>query len=91
MHVYFTEISPIAIATSHSMVKSSTPWQSNALHPLGKCVLKQIHINVILDRIIANQQMLPSTESAQMEIDKILLFSKHCRFCFLYFFFVVVV
>lgn len=25
MHVYFTEISPIAIATSHSMVKSSTP------------------------------------------------------------------
>lgn len=81
MHVCFTAISPIAVTTCHSMVKSSTPWQSDALHPLGKCVLKLINLNVILGWI-ANQQILPSTESARMEIDIILLFSKHCRFCF---------
>lgn len=81
MHVYFTAISPIAVTTSHSLVKSSTPWQSDALHPLGKCVLKRINLNVILGWI-ANQQILPSTESAWMEIDIIPLFSKHGRFCF---------
>lgn len=84
MHVYFRAFISIAVATSHSMLKSSTPWQSDALRSLGKCVLKRIHLNIFSGWIIANQQMLLSTESARMEIDKIPLFSKHCRFCFLF-------
>lgn len=71
------------LCMAHSMVRSSTPWQSIALHPLGKSMLRWIHLNVILGWIIANQQMLPSTETAQMEIDKI---PKHCRFCLLWVF-----
>lgn len=81
MHGYFSVISPIAVA-------KSSPWQSDALHPVEKCLLKQTHLNVISVTIIANQQMLPSTESAGMEIDKISFFFKYYRFCFLCFWFV---
>lgn len=84
-------ISPKAVEKSHSVLKSSTSWQSNALCSSGEMRAEtnpsKIHQNVISGWIIVNQQMFPSTESAWMENGIIwcfLVFSWALSFGFLF-------